>query len=263
VFTILGTILLIVDLGTLFRRFSSDGGDSGVGVGLGMCCIVFLEDVPQLVLSVLYLVAVDGFAAIKEAGLDSGDALAMVSFALSIISLLVNGAMGFLFLFFRSSSGDKSGGDKSGGDKSGGDNFEYEVAVGEVTIKPPSGISVEARVSVDEVPEMVVPPVSDGDADDATREDGDIDNLPEPETVSESNLPVGYLDVGSTGEEGKEGHGIDSIAVEGQEGGQDTVEHNGDGYLPVDGNANGTATAGNPEVFGGFLEPLPPSSMEL
>jgi hypothetical protein len=88
VFTILGTILLLLDLGTLIRRFS-DGTKSKKFVGFGMCTIVFVEDVPQLVLSMVYLISVDGFD-----GVDSGDALALACFALSIVSLLMNGVIG-------------------------------------------------------------------------------------------------------------------------------------------------------------------------
>ena len=91
VFTILGNVLLLFDLATLLRRFSSDASDSGVGPT--MCGIVFLEDIPQLVIAIMYLISVDGFV-----GVDSDDALAVASLVLSIISLLINGFLGGVYL---------------------------------------------------------------------------------------------------------------------------------------------------------------------
>jgi hypothetical protein len=90
VFTIVGTILLIVDLGTLRGRFSSDKHvASNSGIGYGMCSIVIFEDIPQLVITLLYLVSVDGFE-----GIDSKDSVAIASLTLSVISLLLNGGLG-------------------------------------------------------------------------------------------------------------------------------------------------------------------------
>jgi hypothetical protein len=86
VFTILGTVLLILDLGTLLRRFSPD--DDGSGIGLGMCCIVLLEDIPQLVISLVY------FELFTFEFLVYPDPVALASLSFSIISLVMNLALG-------------------------------------------------------------------------------------------------------------------------------------------------------------------------
>jgi hypothetical protein len=49
-FTIVGSVLLVLDLATLIRRFSSNPAPN---VGLSMCCIGLGEDIPQLVITVL------------------------------------------------------------------------------------------------------------------------------------------------------------------------------------------------------------------
>jgi hypothetical protein len=59
-----------------------------------VCCIVFVEDISQLVITALNLDSVDAF----DCALDSGDALAITSLVLSGVSLLVNGCLGTLFV---------------------------------------------------------------------------------------------------------------------------------------------------------------------
>ena len=98
-FTIVGTLLLALDLVTLRRRaaawFSkSDALDDEErkAVGRGMGAIVLLEDTPQLVIAVVYLVSVAGFTDVN-----ADDTIVMLSLALSILSLLGNGGMAVAF----------------------------------------------------------------------------------------------------------------------------------------------------------------------
>jgi len=99
-FTIIGTLLLVLDLVTLRRRaaawFSKTDaldGEERKSVGKGMGAIVLLEDTPQLAIAVVYLISVDGFSI----NVDADDTVVMLSLALSILSLLANGWMAVTF----------------------------------------------------------------------------------------------------------------------------------------------------------------------
>lgn len=93
-FTIIGTLLLALDLATLRRRAAAWlskyddelDDEERQAIGRGMGAIVVLEDAPQLAIAVVYLKSVTGFTDVNK-----DDTLVMLSFTLSILSLLANG----------------------------------------------------------------------------------------------------------------------------------------------------------------------------
>ena len=92
VFSIIGSILLIVDLKTMVRRAEhwfgkTDNSESLRTVGYSMLAVVFLEDIPQLVIAIVFL---------QEATGTRGriDPIAVMSVVFSFISMLCNGFVG-------------------------------------------------------------------------------------------------------------------------------------------------------------------------
>lgn len=88
VFSIIGSILLIVDLRTMLDRaklwFGIMESHALVEIGCGMLAVVFLEDVPQLCITIFYLRDIDSTAGRQV------DAIAYVSLFLSGISMIAN-----------------------------------------------------------------------------------------------------------------------------------------------------------------------------
>lgn len=87
-FSIIGSILLILDLKTMRERAEhwfgvTDRSESLQTIGYGMLAIVLFEDVPQLAITSVYLSDI----ATAGRGLD---AIAVTSFVLSVISMLAN-----------------------------------------------------------------------------------------------------------------------------------------------------------------------------
>jgi len=97
-FTIIGTLLLTLDLATFKKRaaswFSSSEPlkkEDRTNIGMGMAAILLFEDVPQLAIAIAYLKSVGfGFKSLKF-GVDANDVFALGSLVLSILSLLANG----------------------------------------------------------------------------------------------------------------------------------------------------------------------------
>ena len=95
-FSIIGTLLLMLDLTTFGKRaaawFSKSAAleeDERKCVGMSMAAILLFEDVPQLAIAIAYLKSV-AFGAGTFTG---DDGLALVSLILSTISLLANGVL--------------------------------------------------------------------------------------------------------------------------------------------------------------------------
>lgn len=92
-FSIIGSILLVVDLKTMRERAGhwfgvEDGSESLKKVGYGMLSIVLLEDLPQMIISIKYMLNVDGNGSISD------DPIAITSLVLSGISMLMNAYIG-------------------------------------------------------------------------------------------------------------------------------------------------------------------------
>lgn len=93
-FSIIGSILLVVDLKTMRERAGhwfgvEDGSESLKKVGYGMLSIVLLEDLPQMIISIKYMLDVVG-----NGRLISDDPIAITSLVLSGISMLINAYIG-------------------------------------------------------------------------------------------------------------------------------------------------------------------------
>lgn len=93
-FSIIGSILLVVDLKTMRERAGhwfgvEDGSESLKKVGYGMLSIVLLEDLPQMIISIKYMLDVVG-----EGRSISDDPIAITSLVLSGISMLINAYIG-------------------------------------------------------------------------------------------------------------------------------------------------------------------------
>lgn len=93
-FSIIGSILLVVDLKTMRERAGhwfgvEDGSKSLKKVGYGMLSIVLLEDLPQMIISIKYMLDVVG-----KGRLISDDPIAITSLVLSGISMLINAYIG-------------------------------------------------------------------------------------------------------------------------------------------------------------------------
>lgn len=88
VFSIIGSILLILDLKTMRERAEhwfgvKDSSESLKTVGYGMLAIVLLEDVPQMSITIVYLSEIVTFG--REV-----DPVAITSLVLSVISMIAN-----------------------------------------------------------------------------------------------------------------------------------------------------------------------------
>lgn len=93
-FSIIGSILLVVDLKTMRERAGhwfgvEDGSESLKKVGYGMLSIVLLEDLPQMIISIKYMLDVVG-----NGRPISDDPIAITSLVLSGISMLINAYIG-------------------------------------------------------------------------------------------------------------------------------------------------------------------------
>jgi len=95
-FTIIGTLLLTLDLTTFRKRaaawFSTSAAleeDEQKAVGTGMAAILLFEDLPQLAICIAYLKSVK----FGVGDFEGDDVLAIVSLVLSILSLLSNGVL--------------------------------------------------------------------------------------------------------------------------------------------------------------------------
>lgn len=95
-FSIIGTLLLVLDLITFRKRaaawFSKSVAleeDEAQAVALGMGTILLFEDIPQLAIASVYLKSV----AFGVGGINEDDAVVIASLILSILSLLGNGVM--------------------------------------------------------------------------------------------------------------------------------------------------------------------------
>ena len=95
VFSVIGSLLTFVDLSTMIKRaehwfgIEDASSESLKSVGYGMMAIVLFEDIPQMIITIVY------FAGIDAAGTGRNvDPIAIISFVLSIMSLLSNGFIG-------------------------------------------------------------------------------------------------------------------------------------------------------------------------
>lgn len=93
-FSIIGTILLILDLKTMRERADHWFGITNAvkslkQVGYGMLAVVVLEDVPQFIIAIAFLVDVGGTAG------RSVDGIAVTSLIFSGISMVLNAILAF------------------------------------------------------------------------------------------------------------------------------------------------------------------------
>lgn len=93
-FSIIGSILLVVDLKTMRERAGhwfgvDDGSESLKKIGYGMLSIVLLEDLPQMIISIIYLLDIS-----EEGRKAADDPIAITSLVLSGISMLINAFIG-------------------------------------------------------------------------------------------------------------------------------------------------------------------------
>lgn len=101
-FSIIGSLLMIVDLSTMHKRAKhwfgiEDGSESLKSVGYGMLTVVILEDIPQLIISAIFFSEIygnDGGAIDRKL-----DPVAITSMVLSTISLISNGFIAIRSLY--------------------------------------------------------------------------------------------------------------------------------------------------------------------
>lgn len=97
VFSIIGSIMLIVDMKTMRERADQWFGVAGAAeaatsIGYGMLAVVFLEDVPQMGITIAFLDDVGSTVG------RSVDGIAVASLIFSIASMISNGFMAFKLL---------------------------------------------------------------------------------------------------------------------------------------------------------------------
>lgn len=97
IFSIIGSIMLIVDLKTMRGRAEHWFGVAGAAeattsLGYGMLAVVFLEDVPQMCVTISFLGDVGSTVG------RSVDGIAVASLIFSIISMIANGFMAYKLL---------------------------------------------------------------------------------------------------------------------------------------------------------------------